>query len=110
VLIRDRLRVGDLRRALGPRFLHSTRFQGLQGRAGHRPSFLQITCDDATDVRRDPRPGLQLRRGEGRTGRDEGDFQVLAQRQPPGLAACISARIVAGGLTALKDAIRQALG
>jgi transaldolase/glucose-6-phosphate isomerase len=102
-MIRDRLRVATCV-GFGPRFLHST---GQAYKGGPNTGlFLQITCDDAADV---PIPGRSYSFGVVKAAQARGDFQILAQRQRRALRVHIGSH-VAGGLTALKDAIRQALG
>ena len=65
-----RLAVRDTRHVatclgFGPRFLHST---GQVYKGGPNSGvFLQITCDDATDIRH-PQPKIQLGHGEGGAG------------------------------------------
>jgi transaldolase/glucose-6-phosphate isomerase len=102
-MIRDRLRVATCV-GFGPRFLHST---GQAYKGGPNTGvFLQITCDDAADV---PIPGRSYSFGVVKAAQARGDLQVLTQRQRRALRVHIGSH-VAGGLTALKDAIRQALG
>ena len=103
VLIRDRLHVATCV-GFGPRFLHST---GQAYKGGPDTGvFLQITCDDATDI---AIPGRSYSFGVVKAAQARGDFQVLAQRRRRALRVHIGSH-VAGGLAALKDAIRQALG
>jgi transaldolase/glucose-6-phosphate isomerase len=103
MMIRDRLRVATCV-GFGSRFLHST---GQAYKGGPNTGvFLQITCDDAADV---PIPGRSYSFGVVKAAQARGDLQVLTQRQRRALRVHIGSH-VAGGLTALKDAIRQALG
>lgn len=102
VMIRDRLRVATCV-GFGPRFLHST---GQAYKGGPNTGvFLQITCDDAADV---SIPGRSYSFGVVKAAQARGDLQVLEQRKRRALRVHIGSH-VAGGLTALKDAIRQAL-
>ena len=59
----------------GPRFLHST---GQAYKGGPNSGvFLQITCDDASDL---PVPGQKYTFGIVKAAQARGDFQVLADR------------------------------
>ena len=59
----------------GPRFLHST---GQAYKGGPNSGvFLQITCDNATDV---PVPGRQYTFGVVKAAQARGDFEVLVER------------------------------
>jgi transaldolase/glucose-6-phosphate isomerase len=67
--------------------------------------FLQITCDDATDV---PVPGRQYTFGVVKAAQARGDFEVLVERDRRALRVHLG-RNVAAGLAALQQAIAQAL-
>ena len=87
----------------GPRFLHST---GQAYKGGPNSGvFLQITCDDATDV---PVPGQKYTFGIVKAAQARGDFQVLAERKRRALRVHLGPD-VAAGLTKLAAAIEQAL-
>jgi transaldolase/glucose-6-phosphate isomerase len=87
----------------GPRFLHST---GQAYKGGPNSGvFLQITCDDATDV---PVPGRQYTFGVVKAAQARGDFEVLVERDRRALRVHLG-RNVAAGLAALQQAIAQAL-
>jgi transaldolase/glucose-6-phosphate isomerase len=101
--IRDHYRVATCL-GFGPRFLHST---GQAYKGGPNSGvFLQITCDDAADV---SIPGRKYSFGVVKAAQARGDFDVLAQRGRRALRVHIGSH-VAGGLTALENAIRDALG
>jgi transaldolase/glucose-6-phosphate isomerase len=102
VLIRDRKRVATCL-GFGPRFLHST---GQAYKGGPNTGvFLQITCDDAADF---PVPGQKYTFGVVKAAEARGDFEVLAERNRRVLRVHLGSH-VAAGLTALKEAVRQAL-
>ena len=102
VLIRDRKRVATCV-GFGPRFLHST---GQAYKGGPNTGvFLQITCDDLPDVQV---PDQKYTFGIVQAAQARGDFQVLAERGRRVLRIHLGEH-VAGGLTTLTDAIRQAL-
>ena len=102
VLIRDRKRVATCL-GFGPRFLHST---GQAYKGGPNTGvFLQITCDDATDLQV---PGQKYTFGVVKAAEARGDFEVLAERDRRLLRVHLGAH-VATGLTTLTDAIREAL-
>ncbi len=87
----------------GPRFLHST---GQAYKGGPNSGvFLQITCDDATDV---PVPGRQYTFGVVKTAQARGDFEVLVARDRRALRVHLGSN-VAAGLATLQQAIKQAL-
>lgn len=87
----------------GPRFLHST---GQAYKGGPNTGvFLQITCDDASDL---PVPGHRYTFGVVKAAQARGDFQVLAERNRRVLRVHLSADVEAG-LTTLHAVIRQAL-
>jgi hypothetical protein len=73
--VRDRKRVATCL-GFGPRFLHSTG-QGYKG-GPNSGVFLQVTCDDATDL---PVPGQKYTFGVVKSAQARGDFQVLAERK-----------------------------
>jgi transaldolase / glucose-6-phosphate isomerase len=87
----------------GPRFLHST---GQAYKGGPNSGvFLQITCDDAADV---AIPGQKFTFGIVKAAQARGDFAVLAERGRRALCVHLGAD-VAVGLTALLNAVREAL-
>jgi transaldolase/glucose-6-phosphate isomerase len=87
----------------GPRFLHST---GQAYKGGPNTGvFLQITCDDAVDVRV---PGRRYTFGVVKAAQARGDFEVLVQRGRRALRAHLGAD-VAAGLRALQAATVAAL-
>jgi transaldolase/glucose-6-phosphate isomerase len=102
VLIRDRKRVATCV-GFGPRFLHST---GQAYKGGPNSGvFLQITCDDVTDLQV---PGQKYTFGIVKAAEARGDFEVLSERERRVLRVHLGAH-VAAGLTVLTDAVRQAL-
>jgi transaldolase / glucose-6-phosphate isomerase len=102
LLIRDRKRVATCL-GFGPRFLHST---GQAYKGGPNSGvFLQITCDDAADLKV---PGQKYTFGIVKAAEARGDFEVLAERDRRVLRVHLGVH-VAAGLTTLKDAVRQAL-
>ena len=87
----------------GPRFLHST---GQAYKGGPNTGvFLQITADDASDVRV---PGHKYTFGIVKAAQARGDFQVLAERQRRALRVHLPAN-VAGGLRTLQSVLERAL-
>ncbi|MCW5967634.1 MAG: bifunctional transaldolase/phosoglucose isomerase [Blastocatellales bacterium] len=87
----------------GPRFLHST---GQAYKGGPNSGvFLQITCDDAVDVRV---PGQKYTFGVVKAAQARGDFNVLAERNRRALRVHLGAD-VAAGLAAIEAAVKQAL-
>ena len=74
-------------------------------RADRYGVFLQITCDDATDI---AIPGRKYSFGIVKAAQARGDFEVLVQRQRRALRVHIGSHVVAG-LTTLKEAFREAL-
>ena len=87
----------------GPRFLHST---GQAYKGGPNSGvFLQITCDNATDV---PVPGRQYSFGVVKAAQARGDFEVLVERGRRALRVHLGSN-VAAGLATLQQAINQAL-
>jgi transaldolase/glucose-6-phosphate isomerase len=88
----------------GPRFLHST---GQAYKGGPNTGvFLQITCDDANDL---PVPDQAYTFGIVKAAQARGDLEVLAERGRRVLRVHLGGHVSAG-LTALKEAVRQALG
>ncbi len=72
----------------GPRFLHSTG-QGYKGGANNGV-FLQITCDDAEDLKI---PNQQFTFGIVKQAQARGDFAVLAERERRALRVHLSANV-----------------
>ena len=100
--VRDEKRVATCV-GFGPRFLHST---GQAYKGGPNSSvFLQITCDDPSDV---PVPGQKYTFGIVKASQARADFQVLADRGRRALRAHLGGD-VAVGLATLDEAIRGAL-
>jgi len=100
--VRDKKRVATCL-GFGPRFLHST---GQAYKGGPNSGvFLQITCDDASDL---PVPGQKYTFGVVKAAQARGDFQVLAGRNRRALRVHLGPD-VAGGLAKLQQAIDQAL-
>ena len=88
--VRDNRRVATCLE-FGPRFLHST---GQAYKGGPNTGvFLQITCDDATDL---PVPGRKYSFGVVKAAQARGDFDVLAQRGRRALRAHIVADVATG--------------
>ncbi len=96
VLQAVRHRVRDARRVAtclgyGPRFLHST---GQAYKGGPNTGvFLQITCDDATDL---PVPGQKYTFGVVKAAQAQGDFEVLAERGRRALRVHLGQDVIAG--------------
>ncbi|MCI0455150.1 MAG: bifunctional transaldolase/phosoglucose isomerase [Candidatus Dadabacteria bacterium] len=87
----------------GPRFLHST---GQAYKGGPNTGvFLQITCDDASDL---SVPGQKYTFGVVKAAQARGDFQVLAERNRRVLRVHLR-KDVEAGLSALRETIEQAL-
>jgi hypothetical protein len=100
--VRDRTRVATCL-GFGPRFLHST---GQAYKGGPNTGvFLQITCDDATDI---PVPGQKYSFGVVKASEARGDFAVLAERDRRALRVHLGADVSAG-LHALETALVSAL-
>src|SRR5215813_8389933 len=100
--VRDSKRVATCL-GFGPRFLHST---GQAYKGGPNSGvFLQITCDDETDL---PVPGQKYTFGIVKAAQARGDFQVLAERERRALRVHLGADVSAG-LSRLAAAIEQAL-
>jgi transaldolase/glucose-6-phosphate isomerase len=100
--------VRDLKRVatclgFGPRFLHST---GQAYKGGPNSGvFLQITCDDASDL---AVPGQKYTFGVVKAAQARGDFAVLAERGRRALRVHLGKNLKSG-LTALAKAVTQAL-
>jgi transaldolase / glucose-6-phosphate isomerase len=102
IAVRDAKRVATCL-GFGPRFQHST---GQAYKGGPNSGvFLQITCDDAADV---AIPGQKFTFGIVKAAQARGDFAVLAERGRRALRVHLGAD-VAAGLTALMNAVREAL-
>ncbi len=87
----------------GPRFLHST---GQAYKGGPNSGvFLQVTCDDATDL---PVPGQKYTFGVVKAAQARGDFQVLTERGRRALRVHLG-RDLNAGLSKLLAAFQQAL-
>jgi transaldolase/glucose-6-phosphate isomerase len=100
--VRDEKRVATCL-GFGPRFLHST---GQAYKGGPNSGvFLQITCDDASDL---PVPGQKYTFGVVKAAQARGDFQVLAERGRRVLRVHVGANVRAG-LDKVSEAITQAL-
>ena len=100
--VRDSKRVATCL-GFGPRFLHSTG-QGYKG-GPNTGVFLQITCDDAKDLKV---PGQKYTFGIVKAAQARGDFQVLSDRKRRALRVHLGPDVSAG-LKTLDEAIRQAL-
>src|SRR5262249_42092299 len=99
VMIRNRKRVATCL-GFGPRFLLST---GQAYKGGPNTGvFLQITCDDASDL---DVSGHKYTFGIVKAAQARGDFQVLAERDRRLLRVHLGAHVTAG-LATLKEAIR----
>ncbi|MGA7626842.1 MAG: bifunctional transaldolase/phosoglucose isomerase [Candidatus Acidiferrales bacterium] len=100
--VRDKKRVATCL-GFGPRFLHST---GQAYKGGPNSGvFLQITCDDASDL---PVPGQKYTFGIVKAAQARGDFQVLADRDRRALRVHLGADLAAG-LKKLQAAMQEAL-
>jgi transaldolase/glucose-6-phosphate isomerase len=101
-VVRDKKRVATCL-GFGPRFLHST---GQAYKGGPNSGvFLQITCDDAADLRV---PEQKYTFGVVKAAQARGDFQVLADRGRRALRVHVGADVSAG-LAKIDQAVRQAL-
>ncbi|HEX4603302.1 MAG TPA: bifunctional transaldolase/phosoglucose isomerase [Candidatus Angelobacter sp.] len=99
---RDRKKVATCL-GFGPRFLHST---GQAYKGGPDTGvFLQITCDDASDL---PVPGQKYTFGIVKAAQARGDFQVLADRKRRALRVHLP-KDVNAGLETLRRALMEAL-
>lgn len=102
VAVRDRLHVATCV-GFGPRFLHST---GQAYKGGPNSGvFLQITCDDATDL---AVPGARYSFGVVKAAQARGDFQVLVDRRRRALRVHLGSD-VAAGLATLEQIIVEAM-
>jgi transaldolase/glucose-6-phosphate isomerase len=100
--VRDGTRVATCL-GFGPRFLHST---GQAYKGGPNTGvFLQITCDDATDI---PVPGQKYSFGIVKAAEARGDFAVLVERDRRALRVHLGANVSAG-LLALETVLMSAL-
>jgi hypothetical protein len=100
--VRDAKRVATCL-GFGPRFLHST---GQAYKGGPNSGvFLQITCDDASDL---PVPGQKYTFGVVKAAQARGDFQVLADRGRRALRVHLGTNVGAG-LATLAAAVKLAL-
>jgi glucose-6-phosphate isomerase len=100
--VRDAKRVATCL-GFGPRFLHST---GQAYKGGPDSGvFLQITCDDAADLKV---PDQKYTFGVVKAAQARGDFAVLAERGRRALRVHIGSDVDAG-LAELRDAIREAI-
>ena len=103
-----RLKVRDVKHVatcvgFGPRFLHST---GQAYKGGPNTGlFLQITCDDAVDLRV---PGQSYTFGVVKAAQARGDFQVLAERGRRLLRVHLGTDVHAG-LARLRSVVEQVL-
>jgi len=87
----------------GPRFLHST---GQAYKGGPNSGvFLQITCDDAVELRV---PGQKYTFGIVKAAQARGDFQVLAERGRRALRVHLG-KDLKSGLATVQAAVRKAL-
>ena len=102
LLLRDRFRIATCL-GFGPRFLHST---GQAYKGGPNSGvFLQLTCDDATDL---PVPGQAYTFGVVKAAQARGDFAVLAERGRRALRVHLPADVGAG-LAMLRAAVEEAI-
>ena len=100
--VRDRKRVATAL-GFGPRFLHST---GQAYKGGPNSGvFLQITCDDASDI---AVPSQKYSFGVVKAAEARGDFAVLVERQRRALRVHLGAD-VPNGLNVLRAAVARAL-
>jgi transaldolase/glucose-6-phosphate isomerase len=100
--VRDRTHVATCL-GFGPRFLHST---GQAYKGGPNTGvFLQITCDDATDI---AVPGQKYSFAVVKAAEARGDFAVLVERDRRALRVHLGADVSAG-LHALETALVRAL-
>ncbi len=100
-VVRDKLKVATCV-GFGPRFLHST---GQAYKGGPNSGvFLQITCDDALDIKV---PGHKYHFGIVKAAQARGDFEVLAERQRRALRVHLG-KDTAAGLNKLQTIIEQA--
>jgi transaldolase/glucose-6-phosphate isomerase len=100
--VRDAKRVATCL-GFGPRFLHST---GQAYKGGPNSGvFLQITCDDASDL---AVPGQKYTFGVVKAAQARGDFAVLAERGRRALRVHLGKNLKSG-LNALAKAVAQGL-
>jgi transaldolase/glucose-6-phosphate isomerase len=100
--VRDSKKVATVL-GFGPRFLHST---GQAYKGGPNSGvFLQITCDDATDL---PVPEQKYTFGVVKAAQARGDFAVLAERGRRALRVHLG-KDIESGLARLQAVIAQAL-
>jgi transaldolase/glucose-6-phosphate isomerase len=100
--VRDAKKVATVL-GFGPRFLHST---GQAYKGGPNSGvFLQITCDDATDL---PVPEQKYTFGVVKAAQARGDFAVLAERGRRALRVHLG-KDIESGLARLQAVIAQAL-
>jgi transaldolase/glucose-6-phosphate isomerase len=100
--VRDKKRVATIL-GFGPRFLHST---GQAYKGGPNSGvFLQITCDDASDL---PVPQQKYTFGTVKAAQARGDFAVLIERKRRALRIHLGPDLAAG-LAILQQAVQQAL-
>jgi len=100
--VRDKKKVATCL-GFGPRFLHST---GQAYKGGPNSGvFLQITCDDASDV---AVPGQKYTFGIVKAAQARGDFNVLAERGRRALRVHLGKNLKSG-LNALSKAVQQAI-
>jgi transaldolase / glucose-6-phosphate isomerase len=108
-LDRARLAVRDSKKVatvvgFGPRFLHST---GQAYKGGPNSGvFLQITCDDPSDV---PVPGQKYSFGVVKAAQARGDFAVLSERGRRALRVHLG-KPLSSNLARLNKAVEQAVG
>jgi transaldolase / glucose-6-phosphate isomerase len=101
-LVRDKKKLATCL-GFGPRFLHST---GQAYKGGPNSGvFLQITCDDASDL---PVPGQKFTFGVVKSAQARGDFNVLAERGRRALRVHLGKNLKSG-LKALSKAVQQAV-
>ena len=101
-IVRDRKRVATCL-GFGPRYLHST---GQVYKGGPDSGvFLQITCDDADDLKV---PEQTYTFGIVKAAQARGDFEVLAERGRRALRVHLGSN-VAAGLASLRSAVELAL-
>ena len=101
-VVRDKKKVATCL-GFGPRFLHST---GQAYKGGPNSGvFLQITCDDASDL---AVPGQKYTFGIVKAAQARGDFSVLAERGRRALRVHLGKNLKAG-LKALSKAVEQAV-
>ena len=102
VSVRDAKKVATCL-GFGPRFLHST---GQAYKGGPNSGvFLQITCDDASDL---AVPGQKYTFGVVKAAQARGDFAVLAERGRRALRVHLGKNLKSG-LNALAKAVSQSL-